>query len=102
MPRVKKTDADRQREGRLATMKSLSAAHEGRRRVRRRKAVASQNYVRAMAEAVTAEDARAIAKRVLRSAKSGDKAALDWIGKYLFGGGKVTLADLADPGPLRE
>ena len=61
-----------------------------------------REFLAAIVEEVSTDDAREIAVNVVKRAKEGDKDALAWIGKFLLGGGKVSLDDIANPPMIRK
>lgn len=53
------------------------------------------DYLKALSDAVTPEDWRAIVRAAVDAAKSGDARARDWLCRYLLGEKPPTLLDLA-------
>ena len=60
----------------------------------------SHSYLRTIIDEIDMNDCRAVARKVLDQAIDGDPKARDWIGKYVLGNGKVSLADLSCPSIL--
>ena len=72
--------------------------HEGRRKKRR----TSEKYMQAVVEEIGTDAVRDVVRVILESALDGDKAAWDWLGKFVLGNGKISLSDLASPGILKR
>ena len=61
---------------------------------RPRRAIESQ-YLATLADAVGLDDWQEIVVRAIEDAKAGDKAAREWIAKYVLGNEPMTLVKLA-------
>ena len=60
-----------------------------------------RNYLKSVVKAVGTNDVHAVAQAIVADALQGDEkcrnAAREWLGKYVLGGGKVSLEDIAYP-----
>lgn len=59
------------------------------------------DYLNALTEVVTLDDWRQIGARAVADAKTGDKAAREWLSKYLIGDSPPTLRGHADFGTMK-
>lgn len=66
----------------------------------RKKARTSQAYLLAMIEEVGTEDCAEVMRIVVEKCKDGDPKAIEWFGRYVLGGGRISLSELGRPGPL--
>ena len=60
----------------------------------------AQSYLRAVVDEIDMDDVRAVARTVIEKALKGDAKAIDWIGKYVLGNGRISLIDLSSPSIL--
>lgn len=75
-------------------------------KVKRERATAKRNsereYLRAIIENFTPQDAVEIVKTIKAKAREGDKDAWNFLGRYVFGNGKVSLDDVVSPPMIRK
>ncbi len=67
---------------------------------KKRRCRTSQTYLRAIVDECDLEDTKAVAREIVKEAKNGNPKAWDWLGKYVLGNGKISLADLSAPSIL--
>jgi hypothetical protein len=62
----------------------------------RHKREKEREYLRALTEAVTLEDWRAVAAKAVEQAKGGDHRAREWLSRYLVGDEPVEVLELVE------
>lgn len=81
---------------------NLKLGPEARRRKAAEKRRTEREYLLALVEELSTNDVREIARAVVEQAKGGDKDARDWLGKYLFGAGRLSPTELYHPSMIRK
>lgn len=69
---------------------------------KRRRSRSSLACLNALMGELKETDLSVIAQSVIQRAREGDQKALDWLGKFVFGNGKLTLSDLSNPSILKK
>jgi len=94
-PSERREDGTFASDSELQATNLTEAGHQGTRDKASRKRKTERSFLEAIIDEFGMDDFRAIAHSVRERAKDGDKDALAWVGKYLLGGGRVSLDELA-------
>ena len=97
-----KTDEQLREEERSKKLRALDAGRKKRIDAAKRKRKTERGFLLAIAEQVRPIDIQKIAKKQVELALKGDKDALGFLGKYVFGNGRISLAELARPPVVRR
>jgi len=82
--------------------KRLDAGREKLHASRRKKRRTSEKYMQAVVEEIGTDAVRDVVRVILEEAVDGNRDAWNWLGKFVLGGGKISLSDLASPGILKR
>lgn len=84
--------------GKHRTAAATKASAENSRKHRR----SEYDFLRAVVDEFSADDAREVMEALKHRAKEGDAQAMLFLGKYLFGGGRIPLSELNHPSMIRR
>jgi len=97
-----KTDAKIREDERSPRDRAFDAARAKKVRAAAKKRRTEREFLKAIVEEISLTDVKEIAKKLKERCKKGDPAALAFLGRYVLGGGKVSLTDVARPPMIRR
>ena len=80
----------------------LEAARRKKVRAAAKKRKTEREFLAAIVAEISMADVKEITRELLKKAKKGDQAALAFLGRYVLGGGRVSLTDVARPPMIRR
>ena len=83
-------------------LQALDAGRKKKKRAAAAKRKTEREFLQAIVAEISLADFKAIAENLLTKAKKGDSDALAFLGRYVLGGGKVSLVDVARPSMIRR